>query len=90
MPALAPVARRLQPGVIELTWPGDAAGGDCEVEMAAGDAPFAAIGRGSAGAGRYVVGDISPTSVYRFRLRRWLNGYASEWTETGPVTPLAP
>jgi hypothetical protein len=81
-------ARRVQAGVLELTWPARVASGDLEIQLAAAETEFVTIGRGAAQPGRYVIGSIAPDVVYRVRAR-WSTGrQIHDWSDPVVVPPL--
>lgn len=86
--ALTPLSgRRLEPTVVELTWPPGDGLGKYEIQMASEDGAMSTIGRGVVQPGRHIVGDVSATATYHFRTRRWLNGRDQAWSKTITVPP---
>jgi hypothetical protein len=81
-------ARRISSTVIELSWSPEAATDSLEIEMASDGGGFAFIGRGAAAPRRYVVGDISPVTQYRFRARGWTGDRSRPWSDIVTVAPI--
>jgi len=90
LPAGSPTpldARRLQPDLVELTWPAAAAEGEYEIQMAAGDAEFATIGHGGAVTARYIVNQLLPGTTYHFRARWSVYQQTYDWSKVVTLPP---
>jgi len=78
------------PGTLSLTWAPPHPSGSLDIAMATNNGPFVTIGIVSSDRGAYQIGDVSPLSIYRFKLRVNSHTGWSPWSPELVIDALPP